>query len=330
MMENQKSIITAFVASTIILISASCGPRKEFRTAEGATWNTTYNVIYESDRALDDSIRNIFRTVGHSVSTFEKGSLTDRLNNAPEVKTDEHLRKVYEMSEKVNRLTDGTFDPTLEPLITAWGFGADRTPSSDTLRTDSLLQFVGIEKTRLENGIIKKENPLIRFNFSGVAKGYGVDCIARMLERNGVKNYMVEVGGEIRCNGHSPRKGKWRLGIDSPNMDTNPGEELERVVELSGISMATSGNYRNYHKNGTKSFGHTIDRKTGRPVTTDVLSATVLTPDCAEADALATAFMAMGSAKGKEFAESRKIPVMLILSGHHVWESPEFKKLTAR
>lgn len=223
------------------------------------------------------------------------------------------------MSLKINRLSEGVFDPTLGPLITAWGFGKGHRATRDTLRLDSLLAITGINRTRIENGLLLKEDARIEFNFSAIAKGYGCDRVAEMLMRNGVTNFMVEIGGEIRCGGKSPSGGRWRISVDRPLLADSVVHESQCILELAGGGLATSGNYRNYRREGGRVLGHTISPVTGRPVETDVLSASVVAPTAMEADALATALMALGSERAKRLVVDEGYGALLVLADSTVW-----------
>lgn len=304
-----------------------CG-EKSYRTDSGMIWNTTYNITYESDRDLGDSIMAELRRVGASLNVFDSNSLTGRVNAAMETEVDSAFMQVYAMSRRIWKMSGGMFDPTLGPLIKAWGFGPGHQATSDTLRIDSLLRFTGIGKTRLENGKLIKDDVRTNFNFSAIAKGYGCDRVAETLRRNGVENYLVEIGGEIAAGGKSPRGGEWNVAIDRPvHGATADNRQAQGVIGITGKGVATSGNYRNFHQQKGRYYGHTISAATGRPVETDVISATVVAPSCMEADGLATAMMAMGSAKGRHLADSLGLPVMLILRDSTEWMSAPFRKL---
>lgn len=307
------------------LITSACS-RHEYKFEEGIAWNTAYHITYESDRNLSDSIIYVLNEIDNSLSPFNRESTVTKINENRSSETDSHFNKVYAESVRINAATDGAFDPTLAPLIRAWGFGQGHMISpNDTLRLDSLLELVGISKTEIINKKIAKKNPGIEFNFSALAKGYGVDCIADMLIRNGVVNFLVEIGGEIRANGHNPGGNKWGIGIDRPIEDSK-GEIVETIYLNSG-AVATSGNYRNFHKDGERQFGHTISPKTGRPIQTDVISATVIAPDCMEADAIATSCMVLGAEKALNLCNKLNLAVMIIKNDLTVESNSAFDRL---
>lgn len=329
--KNMKhiTVLTIMWAAVAAFMCGGCD-RGSYRHAEGMVWHTVYHATYDSDTDLTDSILRVYAEVGGSLNVFDPESLASKINMNATDSTNHDYRMVYEMSKKINGLSGGAFDPTLGPLITAWGFGKGHEATSDTLRLDSLLQFTGIGKTRLENGRLKKTDPRIQFNYSAIAKGYGCDRVGDMLRRNGSGNYLVEIGGEIRCAGHGPSGEGWRVSIDRPTPTDSISHTPQCVISIRDTGLATSGNYRNYHGSGSGRYGHTISAATGRPVQTDVLSATVLAPTCMEADALATAMMAMGSVEAKNLAEKLNLAVMLILADGNVWETPEFTSLIVK
>lgn len=321
----------AGAALLFLLISAACSGGNKYRQMSGLVWNTEFHITYQHSIALDDSITRVLDEVGESLSVFNPNSLVSKVNEADSLPVDNHFKRVYEMSCLVNRLSRGRFDPTISPLIDAWGFGHGHTPTADTLRIDSILQFTGLEKTRLKNGVILKTDRRLGFNFSAIAKGYGCDAVGEMLKRNGVTNFLVEIGGEILMSGSAPDHGKWKVGIDRPVVGSaSPGRDMQAVISLTNMGMATSGNYRNFHKEKGMNFGHTILPSTGRPVQTDILSATVVAPSAMEADALATACMALGSYSAKDIINSLGYPAIFILSHDSVWLSPAMDKLIIR
>lgn len=325
--------ISALLAVAIILLAGGCSKTKQknssWQKKEGLVWNTSFHITYKGPEALADSAVAVLDRVGKSLSVFDTASLVSRVNRFDSTRVNTDFIRVYVMSRKINKASGGAFDPTLSPLITAWGFGKGHSATIDTLRIDSILKYVGIEKTRLSHDALIKDDPRIEFNFSAIAKGYGCDAVAEMLEQNGVKNYLVEIGGEIMMHGKNPEDSKWRISIDKPILSADREiHDSQEIIAVTDMGVATSGNYRNFHKASDGStYGHTISATTGRPVATDVISATVLAPTAMQADGLATAFMAMGSKKSQELNNSLRLPVMLVLTDSTVWTSPQFEKL---
>ena len=205
----------------------------------------------------------------------------------------------------ISETTDGSFDITVAPLVNAWGFGFTESINPSQEKIDSLLQIVGWQKIQLsnENKIIKQD-PRIMLDCSAIAKGYAVDVIAQLLKRKGIKNYMVDIGGEVDVAGVNPSGALWHIGISKPDDDPESRkQDLQTILAVTDIGIATSGNYRNfYYKDGVR-YAHTIDPKTGHPVQHSILSSTVLAKDCMTADAYATSFMVMGLERAKVLVE---------------------------
>lgn len=323
--------ILSILAPLLLIIALGCtGSREEWHYESGAVWNTLFNVTYLGKKSLSDSVLRVLDEVGLSVSAFDSKSLLSRINAGDDVATDSAFRKIYLASLLVNEKSGGMFDPTVAPLIEAWGFGKGHAITADTssVAVDSILHFVGIKKTHLTaDGRLQKDDPRITFNFSAIAKGYGVDAVAEMLERNGVENYLIEIGGEVRAKGKSRRNDSWMIGVDTPTEGNLPGQELSATVRLNNMAMATSGNYRNFHESGNKKFGHTINPVTGIPQSTETVSATVVAKECMMADAYATAIMAMPLANAKKMIEKEHICCMLILADSTLFSTDSFKKL---
>ncbi len=253
------------------------------------------------------------------------------MNRNEKVTVNEMFSEVFQLAEKISAETDGAFDITVAPMVNAWGFGFKTGNMPDARQLDSLRAIVGFHKVKLEEGRVVKKNPNIMLDCSAIAKGYGCDVVARFLEKNGVKNYMVEIGGEIVTCGVNDQRMPWKIGVTKPTDDSlNVNSELQTVLNVTNKAMATSGNYRNfYYKNGRK-YAHTIDPKTGMPVQHSILSATVLADNCATADAYATSFMVMGLDKARKVLEKHpELMAYFICSGKNgkttVWFSPSMK-----
>ncbi len=301
--------LASFFRMTMILILtvsfAGCINNKSWHKNEGMIWHTVWHATYDGESSAISVAIDSLKSVEKSISVFDENSLISYINRNEYGPVDRHLLKVYEMSVKVNKLSNGLFDPTLSPLIEAWGFGENHVPTADSALIKTLLPSVGIDMTRIDNGILYKSTPQMAFNFSAIAKGYGVDVAAQALVDKGCRNLMFEIGGEVVCRGRNPEGKKWRILIETPDeeylkevfkKDEQPTFPGNLIVELCDEALATSGNYRNYHSESGLTYGHTISAKTGYPVKTDILSASVIAPTCMEADALATACMVMGSA----------------------------------
>ncbi len=290
------SIIIA-VVFTLTSVLSGCRTAKPYRQCEGVVWATTFHITYSSNVVLDDSIRAIMREVDESLSAYNDASLVSRINRCDTDLTDSMFRRVFMESLRINEISGGRFDPTIAPLSKLWGFDTGeelkRQPAREQL--DSVMRLVGIAGCSLtENAHIVKKDSLTTFNFSAIAKGYGCDLIGDMLSRNGVTDYMVEIGGEIVVRGKNSRGSDWRIMIDAPinNADSIVHDGMA-VIEIDSCGVATSGNYRNYKILDGEVIGHTMSPFTGEPAKSNILSVTVLAPECITADAIATACMIM-------------------------------------
>lgn len=271
---------------------------------EGAVFGTFYHVTYQYDSMLHDEIKAELSKVDFSLSPYNEASVISRVNRNEDVELDSMFMEVFELSKAVSCRTEGAFDITVAPLVNAWGFGFKNSAQVSQELVDSLLQFVGYEKIRIENGKIVKDDPRVILDCSAVAKGYGADAVARLFDRKGITNYMVEIGGEIVLKGRNPKNKKWSVGIQKPTDDSlSLQNDLQTILKVTDCAMATSGNYRNFYYKDGKKYAHTIDPHKGYPVQHSILSATVLADDCATADAYATAFMVMGLEKAKQLLD---------------------------
>lgn len=322
-----RKIIQTFPLLVIISLILSSCTTKSYRTASGMIWNTLYNITYEGPEALADSILPMLNGVAASVSAFDSLSIVSKINRNEIELMDSIMLEIYFCSVRVNRESGGAFDPTVAPLVTAWGFGKGHTATGDTARLDELLKYVGITKSRAEGLRLVKSDPRMEFNFSAIAKGYGCDAVGRMFRRNGVDNYLIEIGGEICAYGRSPRGDLWTIAIDKPIFSDSVTHRQQCLITLDNQCVATSGDYRNFHTENGKRYGHTINPQTGRPAATDVLSATVVAATCMEADAFATAAMAMGSTEAMKMAKRLKLAMFLVTGTGETLSTPEFQKL---
>lgn len=290
---------------------ASCSrqPKPNYISFGGFTQGTTYSITYESPDSLiyDEEIEILLANFDSSLSTYNKQSVITEINNNQSNIADYYLQTVFKKSEEVYKKTNGAFDITVAPLVNAWGFGFKNKSEITNSLIDSLLELVGTHKICLKDSLIIKSDPRIMIDMNAIAQGYSVDIVADFLEKKGIGNYLVEIGGEVKTKGVNQKQKPWRIGIDRPE-DNNmiPGENLQAIISLSNKSLATSGNYRKFYEQDGIKYSHTINPKTGYPVTHSLLSATVIADDCMTADAYATAFMVMGLEKAYDLAE--KLP----------------------
>lgn len=292
-MSGYKRLVLVPLITALFLTFASC--REDFFVSDGSTWGTTYHIVYRSAAPANDSIVAVMRKIDSSLSMFNPLSGVSRINDGTLDVPDALFRDVMDISRRVHTLSGGRFDPTVAPLVDLWGFGPSgpgREPDSQAVA--AALASVGLAGCRLDSiGTLVKKSPATRFDFSAVAKGYGVDCVADMLERNGCSDYLVEIGGEVAVAGLNPDGKPWRVQVDAPSDRLHHGLTV-LTLGPARQAVASSGNYRNYRVDSAGNrYGHTIDPRTGYPVQTRVLAATVLAPSCGLADALATACMTM-------------------------------------
>lgn len=298
---------------------------------EGQIFGTFYHITYQNDSSIQTDILAELQKVDNALSMFNKESIISHINRGENVETNEMFESVFNLAEKISDNTDGAFDITVAPLVNAWGFGF-KTGNPPTKQTvDSLRAIVGYKKVKLVNHRITKTDARVMLDCSAIAKGYGCDVVARLLEKRGIKNYMVEIGGEVVTHGISEKRLPWKIGVTKPSDDSlNVNNELQTVLNVKDRAMATSGNYRNFYYRGGKKYAHTIDPATGYPVQHSILSATVLAKRCAEADAYSTAFMVMGIEKAKKVLEKHpELMAYLIYSDDRgnlqVWYSPSME-----
>lgn len=307
-MNRKKAInlvwLLVLVVGTVWIIRRHNAPLP-YQKDSGMIFGTLYNVTYQSDKSLKEDIEAVLHRFDGSLSTFNDTSVISRVNRNEPVVADSFFIRVFRRSQEVSGQTDGAFDITVAPLVNAWGFGFRDGAFPDSLLIDSLLQFTGWQKVRLDaDGRIHKDDPRLMLDCSAVAKGYAVDVVAGLLQSRGIGNFMVDIGGEVVVRGTNPDGGNWRIGINKPVDDSlSVGGELHTVLHITNAAMATSGNYRNFYYHDGKKYAHTIDPRTGHPVQHDILSATVIAPDCMSADAYATSFMVMGLQRAVRFVE---------------------------
>ncbi len=298
---------------------------------EGQVFGTFYHITYQNDSSINNAILAELAKVDSALSMFNRESIISRINQGENPETNNMFNSVFKLAEQVSDNTGGAFDITVAPLVNVWGFGFKTGNPPTKAVIDSLRTIVGYKKVALDNNHIIKKDPRVMLDCSAIAKGYGCDVVAQMLERHGIKNYMVEIGGEVVTHGISEKRLPWKIGVTKPTDDSLAvDKELQTILNVKDMAMATSGNYRNfYYKNGKK-YAHTIDPKTGYPVQHNILSATVLAKRCAEADAYATSFMVMGLEKTKEVLKKQpELMAYLIYADHkgnmQVWYSPSMK-----
>ncbi len=298
-----------------IFCFSACGNKKQLYFEEkGEIFHTTYSIKYLYTQSLKAEIEDKFLQYDNSLNAFKPTSIISKINKNEEAVPDSFFINVFKRSQEVSLNSEGLFDITISPLINAWGFGFKNMDNVTPQIIDSLRLLVGYDKIRLENGEVKKSDPRIQFNMSAIAKGYATDVIAELLESYGISNYMVEIGGEIRTKGNSPKGNCWNIGITKPiGKNIYDYQNLQTILRLCNKSLATSGNFRNYYIKDGRKYAHTINPKTGYPSESNILSTTIIADDCMTADAYATAFMLMDTTLTRKVAEKEKLEYMLVL-----------------
>ena len=325
----QLPFLLLLIVGTVLIIRQQ--QAMPYQTNSGMVFGTVYNITYECDSDLHQAIKAELQKVDNSLSPFNEHSVITAINQNQDVKPDEMFLTVFNKAMEISRETDGAFDITVAPLVNAWGFGFKNGSQPNRQQVDSLRRLIGYEKVILKNDRIVKQSPDIMLDCSAIAKGYGSDVVARFLQQQGVKNFMVEIGGEVVTSGVNPQRLPWRIGVTKPTDDSlSIKGEIQSVLNVTDLAMATSGNYRNFYYKGGKKYAHTIDPKTGYPVQHSLLSATVLAKDCATADAYATSFMVLGIDGAKKVLERHpELMAYFIYADdkgqNAVWCSPSLK-----
>ena len=297
MFSKFSKIITAIFTIALLTATIGCSNDSKYVTIETEALGTFAQIkcnttITQSE--LTSLIHNIDTEAKNSMSIFAEDSLLSKINNNETDSLDHHLIYNIELAKRFNKLSGGAYDITIKPLTDAWGFGRNRATTEPNI--DSIIQFVGHELISIDNNKIIKQDPRVQIDLNSIAKGYTVDLVANQLEALGIEDYMVNIGGEIRCQGYNPNKERWSIGIETPYDGNMAMDSFEKIVRIENKAVATSGNYRRFYlTEDGKKVVHTINPISGYSVVSGLLSATIVAPTCAEADAAATMFMSIGA-----------------------------------
>lgn len=318
-----KNLALFWVTALMALSACRENPKVEsVQVLRGETMGTYYQISYVGDALpfLQEKIDSLLKAINHEVSTYDPTSVISRFNQSTEgiaLGDAPHLKTNLVAARTVFEHTQGAFDATVMPLVNFWGFGYthDRQTSAvDTGEVQQMLQFVGLDHIRYTGDSLLKDRPEVQLDLSACAKGYGVDATAALLKREGLQQYLVDIGGEARAGGKKPDGTVWRVGINMPD-EHAAANAIITAFALEDRSVATSGNYRNWYEVDGVKYSHTINPKSGFPERTELLSASVFHQDCMMADAYATACMVLGVEKALSLAESTSdIEVYLIFS----------------
>lgn len=338
-MKNKKLLwqlpfLTFLIVATFLIIHQQRSV--PYQKSTDFIFGTTFHITYQCDSDLTPYIKAELMKVDNSLSPFNKSSIITAINQNKDVMPDSMFMDVFQLAMNISADTDGAFDITVAPLVNAWGFGFKSGQHPTKQQVDSLMQLVGYQKLAIVDGYVKKRDPRMMLDCSAIAKGYGSDVVAKLFRDRGIKNFMVEIGGEIVTSGVNEKKQPWSVGVTKPTDDSlNISHELQTILNVTDKAMATSGNYRNFYYKDGKKFAHTVDPKTGYPVQHSILSATVLAKSCAMADAYATSFMVMGLEKAQQVLDRHpELMAYFIYSdqnGHNaVWFSPSLRDKIAK
>jgi len=294
--------------------------QSHYITIDGFTQGTTYHMIYRDEkmRNLKPEVDSLLAVFDNSLSVYNPQSIISKVNRNEDVEVDDYFIKVFEAAKEMYDIGGGAFNIAASPLFNVWGFGSKTKEMPTPAMIDSLKEFIDMDMVRLEERRVVKDDPRITLNANAIAKGYSSDVVAAFFDSKEITDYMVEIGGEIRCKGKNSRGGHWNVGIDKP-IDGNyvAGSDLSTILKITDCALATSGNYRKFYIQDGKKYHHTIDPKTGYPVAHNLLSATVIADECIYADAYATIFMVIGVEATKEFLVNHtELKVYLIYDDH--------------
>lgn len=328
---KMKSIFFFFFSLFSIALIAQQEPVK----IEGEAQGTTYHITYfdAKNRDFQTEIDSLLRNFDLSVSTYIPNSIISRINsNEKNVKVDKYFIRCFNKAKEVWKNTNGAFDPTVYPLVNAWGFGPGKKQKIEKTKIDSMLQFVGFDLIRLKGNTIIKKDPRVALDFNAFAQGYSVDVVSEFLKSKKITSFIVEIGGEVYANGKIPDGTNWTVGIEKPidnKEDVNP---LKAVVKLENLAVATSGNYRRFVIEDGVKFAHHLDPKTGYPTKNNLLSASIFSNECITSDATATGVLVLGLEKAKVFlSQHPELEAYLIYSdekgNYQIYETPGLKTI---
>jgi thiamine biosynthesis lipoprotein len=306
-----------------VLLLGACERPGDRTVLEGVTMGTNYSVVISGaplpdKEALHQAVQERLDEINHTMSTYDEDSELSRINRSRDtgwIQVSDNLFQVLSKSIEISHLTGGTFDITVGPLVNLWGFGPDggagKVPDAEIIH--ATLQNTGYSKIKLSMTppSIRKTRPDLYLDLSAIAKGFAVDEIASLLDARGLKDYMVDIGGEVRTAGKNPEGKTWRIGIEKP---LAYGRSVQQVVTLGGMGMATSGDYRNYFEQDGVRYSHTLDPRTGYPIRHNLASVSVLHDSTMTADALATALLVMGPTEALAFASRNYLPAFFIIN----------------
>jgi len=331
-MNKNVFIIGLFFLNTLCLFSQDHVIKME-GYAQGSTYHITY--IDQQNRDFQPDIENILIDFDNSVSTYIPNSIISRINsNQKNVIVDNYFITCFNKAKEVWKNTDDAFDPTVYPLVNAWGFGPGKKQKIEKTKIDSILKFVGFDLIKLKGNKVVKKDPRVALDFNAFAQGYSVDVVSEFLNSKGITGYIVEIGGEVYAKGKNINGEFWKIGIEKPIDNKESDNPLKAIVNLENLAIATSGNYRRFIIEDGVKYAHHLDPKTGYPTKNNLLSASIFSKECITSDAYATGILVMGLEKSKVFLESHpEIQAYLIYSddkgNYQVYETPGLKSIVS-
>lgn len=301
-----------FILLAFLLVS--CVKKPQRINYSGITQGSYFSITYydEDDRGFEAEIDSIFREVDNSVSLWNENSIIRKVNQNEDVIVNQIFKDNFEWARKASELSNGAFDATIGPLVSAWGFHYKKELEMTPEMVDSIRQLVDYRKIEIVDDKVVKANPNMTLDFNAVAQGYTTDIIGKFLETKGISNYLVDVGGEIMARGTKPNGELWTIGIEKPAENFNSERSVQIKINLKDKGIVTSGNYRKYIEKDGVRYSHSIDPKTGYPVEQNLLSATVIADNASWADCLATICMLVGKEKASKLLENQDIEAYFI------------------
>jgi len=304
----------------LVQLSACAQPESAIKKFEGMAQGTTYHISYWApapvdDKAIETAVLNEFAAIDKALSNYRDDSVIETFNRNPGSESQavgEEIVSLFKLAQSVSKISQGCYDLTIKPLFELWGFmGEDLTIPEPGVLQQALAQ-VGMDKVQVVDAAHLQKPATVRVDFSSIAQGYSVGKISQVLETFGVGNYLVEIGGELKTNGHKPNGGAWRIAVEKPL----PGEQkMQKIVTLpldKPMSVMTSGTYRHYFDVNGQRYSHILDARTGKPITHDLVAVTVLNENPAVADAWSTALICVGQQQAMQMANAEKIAALFI------------------
>ncbi len=325
----------SIISALFVMFTFNYFAQQEPIKIEGYAQGTTYHIVYydNENRNLHPEIEKILIDFDNSVSTYVPTSIISKINsNQKHVKVDKYFIACFNKAKEVWENTNGAFDPTVYPLVNAWGFGPGKKQKIEQQKIDSILKFVGFHLITLKGNKILKKDKRVSLDFNAFAQGYSVDVVSDFLKSKNITSFIVEIGGEVYAQGKKPNGINWVAGIEQPIDNKETTNPYKAFVKLENLAIATSGNYRRFIIEDGVKYVHHIDPKTGYPTKNNLLSASIIANECISSDANATGVLVMGLDKAKAFLEKHtELKAYLIYSdekgNYRTYETPGLKSL---